>query len=464
MFRVELKITATASSILNLGENGILPEPQFDGLHITSSMPDLAEKIDMESTELEAGERDDLTSVPSSTSEIDSAYDEETIARTIEEDYENEVNDEITPSPYYFGKKKANTIKSISSVPLVTTTTVASVPPKSAKHKKYPVLKKVPSRFVAVSSDNSLLTTKRSKKVARSTTEKMRKVTKGPRPATPIPHNLHHNPYHPHGVVVYDKRKKRPKPVRVKTRPATTTTSMTTTTSAPTTKSTPATPLDSEDYYEYYLGSGESGESLEDFDKNSTLKNNSTSNKKRIKSKIPLSKLAMAMIASSAVFDNGTGEPVFYPKSPVNLLNILQTYTKQLQLANGEAADKQPAVQLQTTPFVMQLSQLPFGTRIAISIYYSLIAIIPLVYLAFGGLGRLGILNAFAGRSFVGGRRKRSNYAGDRSHFKGNYRYPTTIVQRADLGDRHEDEYMWILGRISEIILEFSLHSDEREK
>lgn len=134
---------------------------------------------------------------------------------------------------------------------------------------------------------------------------------------------------------------------------------------------------------------------------------------------------------------------------------------------------KPATVHITSQPFMVQLNSLNFAAKIGISIYYSLIAIIPLVYLAFGGLGRLGFLNAISGRQFTKKkRRKRRSFRPDlyyqnRDKLKSGYYYHHQQntpqqggVKRIDL---NEDEYARILGRISEIILEFTIFSSDEE-
>lgn len=427
-------------------------------------MPETGSYPFLESNELsEAEQQGDIGLLPANDMDNLSYEDEITSESTLDERVENQddLESDIDSAPV-----TSETKSMLSSSTASTRVKImgASVPPPLPLRSKYPLLKKVPTRLIAAANSKVKPPKKLAYKVTRSTTKRPIKLTttKIRRPGTPFPHSR--DPNHPHGVIVFDKRKKRPKPGhRRHTTKATTTTASTTTptTTSTTTSTTTPIPLEA-DYYDYDWGVEESGESTENLGSNSTNSSTTTNHKPSI----PLSKLAMAMIASSTIFDNGTGsdEDEFYPKTPVNLLHILQSYTKQLQLANAQSTVKQPAVQIQTTPFMLQLSQLNFGTRVAISIYYSLIAIIPLVYLAFGGLGRLGFFNAFGGRGFGRRRRKRRSYGGNQYYFGGNDGYQTTIIQRSNLNERNDDEYTWILGRISEIILEFSLMADEIEK
>lgn len=467
-FRNISSSTITESTISNPVDNALIPEPDYERPHSTSSMPETGSDPLLESNELlQTHEQSDLA-VPPDNNEMDNlSYEDDITSESaqlevenqddIESDLEFEIDSGAT-------KSKTKSMLSTSTPSTKSKSTGTSIPPLLPSRSKYPLLKKVPTRLIAAANNKTKPQKKVVFKVTRSTTKRSTRLTttKIRRPGTPFPHSR--DPNHPHGVVVFDKRKKRPKPGhrRHTTKATTTTTTPTTTSTTTTRKPLPLEP----DYYDYDWGVGESGESKEKLGSNSSNSNKNATTTSNHKPPIPLSKLAMAMIASSDIFENGTGsdDDMFYPKTPVNLLHILQSYTKQLQQANAQSTVKQPAVQIQTTPFMLQLSQLNFGTRIAISIYYSLIAIIPLVYLAFGGLGRLGFLNALAGRGFGRRRRKRRSYGGNQYYFGGNDGYQTTIIQRSNLNERNDDEYTWILGRISEIILEFSLMSDEIEK
>lgn len=291
------------------------------------------------------------------------------------------------------------------------------------------------------------------------------------------------DPNHPHGQLVFNlkvddlKRKKTkgrstttptPKPRRrnkpkrpqnPKRKTTTVTTTTTTTTPPTTTTTTPEPVIDDDDYDNDNEDVLSSGEDEIGYRNESTFQ------------RIPLSKLALAMLASSSEFDNGTDDLIYYPKTPVNLLNILQAYTKQMEVAQTETF--KPPVRIQNQPFITQLNPLNFAAKVGISIYYSIIALIPLVYLAFGGLGKLGLgamlgrnLEIFGGRR-KSGRRKRRRKRSFNFHDSGNYLHVNALKRiRLTDADRHgsqDDEYNWILERISDVIWELSRNQSQNQ-
>ncbi|CAL8118547.1 unnamed protein product [Orchesella dallaii] len=267
-------------------------------------------------------------------------------------------------------------------------------------------------------------------------TSSKKSTTKRPiRITTPRPPKKKRPP--PSRNVIYHKGKRKPKPGRKTT----------------TTTSTSTTTPDPEEYdYEQWSSENSSGES------NSSSTNSLKNSSSTTNTKMPLSKLAMAMIHTSSGFNNsGAGDKIYFPKTPVNLLNILQAYTKQIA-DNTPEGNQRPIVQIPNTPFMLNLNQLNFAAKVGISFYYSLIAIIPLVYLAFGGIGRLGIFDAIVGRR-IGRRKRRRKRSNEEQFYYGNGyngNFPVSVLR----SDYDSDEYAWIIGRISEIIIEMSLSPD----
>jgi len=110
----------------------------------------------------------------------------------------------------------------------------------------------------------------------------------------------------------------------------------------------------------------------------------------------------------------------FLPKTPVNLLYLLQAYASNMKpielkspLANGPSVTIPPTVPLRVpvtvnppnSPFLFNLDLDNFFTRMAISFFYSSIAIAPMIYLLLNSIGSLAGLSIVP---FSGGRRKRS--------------------------------------------------------
>lgn len=60
-----------------------------------------------------------------------------------------------------------------------------------------------------------------------------------------------------------------------------------------------------------------------------------------------------------------------------------------------------------TSPFLFSLDLDSFFTRMAISVFYSTVAIAPLVYIMMGGIGGLGGLSALPLLPFTGKKRRR---------------------------------------------------------